>query len=156
MRMWLSQASSACHTTGQYIGRWVVGTWNNDFNRKASRPRRWQTSISKNHLPSVPVRAHFIHKMGGAHCGANQSLSRTTVTGWQWLPNRLLLGGEAYCGANQRLSRAAVGSSCLPRALQYFQVQTVSKEDAYLRSINILLPQWKSWLLTQILIYTVL
>ena len=36
------------------------------FNPKARQPRRWQTSVSKNHLPSVGIQTPFMQERGGA------------------------------------------------------------------------------------------
>ena len=47
---------------------------------------------------------------GGAHCGADQWLSRTADS---WLTEGPLLGGGAYYGACQWLSRAATAHACL-------------------------------------------
>ena len=44
------QAHTAHSTTGQQIERQVVGTRNQDFIQKVGRPRRWWTSVPKNHL----------------------------------------------------------------------------------------------------------
>ena len=41
------------------------GPRNNDFIQKASRPKRWQTSVPKNHLTQVRLQASFILKGGG-------------------------------------------------------------------------------------------
>lgn len=47
-----TQVLSAHCLMDQPIQRQVLGARKNDFNKKASRPRRWQTSVSKN--PSCP------------------------------------------------------------------------------------------------------
>ena len=65
--------------------RQVVGARNNDVNQKASGLRRWQTSVSKNHLPSVQFWRKSIYRGrggGGAHCSADQWLSGSTSGCW--------------------------------------------------------------------------
>ena len=76
-----AQVHFARHKRGQQIGRRVVQTQNNDFTGKTSKLRRWQTSFSKNRLPSV----RFLLSTrvgGGALCGTDQWLSRTTNGRW--------------------------------------------------------------------------
>ena len=50
LHQWFSPRGDVpAHT---HAPNWVVETKTSDFNGKASRLRRWQTSISKNHLQS--------------------------------------------------------------------------------------------------------
>ena len=51
------QAHSACCMTGQYIER--QGAKNSDFIGKASKARRWWTSVPKNHLTCVRIQELF-------------------------------------------------------------------------------------------------
>ena len=94
----------ARHRRGQQIGRRVVQTQNNDFTGKTSKLRIWQTSFSKNRLPSV----RFLLSTrvgGGALCGTDQWLSRTTNGRWWTVAHgRRWLGGGAFCGTSQWLS----------------------------------------------------
>lgn len=50
---------------GQYIERGVVGTRNSEFIRKASKRRRWQTNVPKNHLNRGRLQASLIIKGKG-------------------------------------------------------------------------------------------
>ena len=62
----LPSPSSLCpRMKGQYAPRRAAARRNNDFNRKASPPRRWPISTSENHLPSVPAGAPSIQKGEG-------------------------------------------------------------------------------------------
>ena len=63
--MYRAQVHFARHRRGQQIGRRVVQTQNNDFTGKTSKLRRWQTSFSKNGLPSVQTQVPFKHKSWG-------------------------------------------------------------------------------------------
>ena len=48
------------------------------FNPKARQPRRWQTSVSKNHLPSVGIQTPFMQERGG---GAGEGLVVANFSG---------------------------------------------------------------------------
>ena len=47
----------------------IVGTRNDDFIQKASRPRRWQAGISKKTIfPQSGLRLLLYRRGGGVHC----------------------------------------------------------------------------------------
>ena len=79
------KAHTTNHTT---IEREVVGTRNIDFIQKASRLRRWWTSILKNRVDQVRIQASFVPKGG-------------EVTGWWKL---LGVGILCSCGCPHRSS----------------------------------------------------
>ena len=58
---------SSCHTIGQLMERRVVGARNSNFIQKSSRPRRWWTCVSKNHLTQVRIQTSFIIKRKGVY-----------------------------------------------------------------------------------------
>ena len=72
---WSPSTHSAGCKAGQYIQRWVAGPRNNDLNQKASRPRRWQTSVSKPVFPQSELRLALYKAGGGAPCSASQCVS---------------------------------------------------------------------------------
>lgn len=47
---------------GQHTERGVVGTRNSEFIKKASKQRRWQTNVPKNHLNRGRLQASFNNK----------------------------------------------------------------------------------------------
>ena len=73
------QAHAAHCTTGQYIKRHVVGERDSDFIQKASKPRRWWTSVPKNHLTQVRIQASFILKGEGCKVLVQVSLPKGCV-----------------------------------------------------------------------------
>ena len=50
------QTCTACFTESKQMKSWIVGATNSDFIQNASRPRRWWTSVSKNHLHEWELR----------------------------------------------------------------------------------------------------
>ena len=83
----------------------------NDFNRKASRPRSWQTSVSKKKPPILSQSKFWLllcRGGGGAHCVTSGLAGPLTVAHWQ-----LLALGR---GPLRRWPMAEWGcySSCLP------------------------------------------
>lgn len=65
MVLLLSPSSYFHHTTDQQIERWVVGTRKKDFIQKVNRPKRWQTTVPRNHLTTVRILASFTLKRDG-------------------------------------------------------------------------------------------
>ena len=55
------------------------------FNRKVSRPRRWQTSVSRKHLPSVRIQAPFIQgawRQSGVVVSCCKHLGAASLCSW--------------------------------------------------------------------------
>ena len=76
MVLLLSPSSYFHHTTDQQIERWVVGTRKKDFIQKFNRPKRWQTTVPRNHLTTVRILASFTLKRdGGCVAGCGKILS---------------------------------------------------------------------------------
>lgn len=99
LKIMLLSPSSFCSLHDRPVN-WEMnfGARNDDFNRKARKLRRRQTSISKNRLLSVKIHGPFIYARGGEGLPVASISGRAGLSTGCWLTIAYLVGRRGPLG----------------------------------------------------------